>query len=276
MLGRIECCRGECTVSHRRVGLEYLVAHRFHIDLLCCHCAIYVDMTTLLALAALSAECQATLIARKVLLTSVYCADSSLNYASIGSRYSSGDKDGERIKIVKKTVHPQYNEETLDYNFAILELETESKFPPAALNWDEDAATEPGTVSWVRGFGAPATVDEISGSIAFVRQNSPVLLQAEATILSNDDCQKATKNRAKIFDSMLCTKGANHDACTNYDGGPLVIARDGVEYVAGVLSRPLGCIYAKNHPNVYSRVSVAREFIKPFLPDTPTIPKVAC
>ncbi|RHY24413.1 hypothetical protein DYB32_008864 [Aphanomyces invadans] len=173
-------------------------------------------MTTLLALAALSAfagggtevslgqstyvasirktetgqtECEATLIARKVLLTSVpagsttsvYCADSSLNYASIGSRYSSGDKDGERFKIVKKTVHPQYNEETLDYDFAILELETESKFPPAALNWDEDAVTEPGTVSWVRGFGAPAIVDEISGLIAFVRQNSPVLLQAEAT-----------------------------------------------------------------------------------------------
>ncbi|ETW06350.1 hypothetical protein H310_02630 [Aphanomyces invadans] len=149
-------------------------------------------------------ECEATLIARKYLdwygisrnvgvwsgkhapsaevrTTSVYCADSSLNYASIGSRYSSGDKDGERFKIVKKTVHPQYNEETLDYDFAILELETESKFPPAALNWDEDAVTEPGTVSWVRGFGAPAIVDEISGLIAFVRQNSPVLLQAEAT-----------------------------------------------------------------------------------------------
>ncbi|ETV91024.1 hypothetical protein H310_14264 [Aphanomyces invadans] len=210
--------------------------------------------------------CGATLIAPKVLLTSAFCVDLSPNYASIGSHNSIGDKDGERIKIVKKTVHPMYNDELLDYDIAILELETESKFAPVALNSDEYGAIEPGTDSWVRGFGYTSF---------HAKENSPVLLEAKVNIMSNDECNEAVGKTGKILDSMLCTNVASKGPCDNDYGGPLIIIRDGVEYVAGVSIWTLGCD-DPSLPSVYLRVSVASDFIKPFLPETPRIPKPAC
>ncbi|RHY22951.1 hypothetical protein DYB32_009348, partial [Aphanomyces invadans] len=275
MLGRIECCRGECTVSHRRVGLEYLVAHRFHVDLLCCHCAIYVDMTTLLALAALSAFaaarpeivggtevpldqfkyvaslrdtesgdtlCGGTLISPTKILTAASCVDTSANYASIGSHNSIGDKDGERIKIVNSIMHPKFNDTTLEYDFAILELESESKFDPVALNWD---AIEPDTETWVLGFGATSFFEEI--------------------------CQKVLEGEVEVSESMLCAYAAGKSPCLADIGGPLIIKRDGVEYVAGVASWDSLC--DSKYPSVYSRVSVAREFIQPHLAVIATQPE---
>ncbi|RLN99520.1 hypothetical protein DYB28_004836 [Aphanomyces astaci] len=94
--------------------------------------------------------CGASLVAPKILVTAAHCATRPWStYAFIGSHYLNGTKDGERIKIVKRTLHPKYNKATRhDYDVAVFELETESKFPPVKLNWDEDQFTAPGAVSW--------------------------------------------------------------------------------------------------------------------------------
>ncbi|ETV91363.1 hypothetical protein H310_14043 [Aphanomyces invadans] len=201
--------------------------------------------------------CGATLIAPKVLLTAASCVDLSPYYASIGSHFSSGNQDGERIKIVKTTVHPMYNKDTSGYDIAILELETASKFTPVAVNLKEDAATDPGAVSWMRGFGK---------TTSFKKDNSPVLLEAERNILSNDECQKALEHDFEALESVVCTTSGK-GPCDGDIGAPLIIVRDGVEYVAGVSISEYTCADIKL-PSVYSRVSAAREFIKPFLADT--------
>ncbi|ETV91362.1 hypothetical protein H310_14042, partial [Aphanomyces invadans] len=161
--------------------------------------------------------------------------------------------------IIKTTVHPKYEVLPFDYNIAILELETASKFTPVAVNLKEDDATDPGAVTWVRGFGK---------TTSFKKDNSPVLLQAERNILANDECQKALGHDFEALESVVCTTSADKGPCISDIGAPLIIVRDGVEYVAGV-SITSGACQDIALPIVYLRVSAAREFIKPFLPDTP-------
>ncbi|ETW06365.1 hypothetical protein H310_02643 [Aphanomyces invadans] len=212
--------------------------------------------------------CGGTLISPTKILTAASCVDTSANYASIGSHNSIGDKDGERIKIVNSIMHPKFNDTTLEYDFAILELESESKFDPVALNWD---AIEPDTETWVLGFGATSFFEEIVGKTATLGKNSPVLLSAKFNIWSNNECQKVLEGEVEVSESMLCAYAAGKSPCLADIGGPLIIKRDGVEYVAGVASWDSLC--DSKYPSVYSRVSVAREFIQPHLAVIATQPE---
>ncbi|ETV64976.1 hypothetical protein H257_18218 [Aphanomyces astaci] len=205
--------------------------------------------------------CGASLVAPKILVTAAHCVTRPWStYASIGSHYLNGTKDGERIKIVKRTLHPKYNKATRhDYDVAVIELETESKFPPVKLNWDEDQFTAPGAVSWVRGFG-----DTSFGGVS-----SPVLLETDVVIWENSKCHAALNkyHNLNVTSSMICAGGGFKDTCQGDSGGPLTVTRNGEEYLAGVTSWGIGCA-RPGHPGVYARISEARDFIEPFLPKT--------
>ncbi|RHY76868.1 hypothetical protein DYB30_013766 [Aphanomyces astaci] len=57
-----------------------------------------------------SSNCIASLVAPKILVTAAHCSSFAWTmFASIGSHYFDGTKDGELIKIVKRTQHPKYN-----------------------------------------------------------------------------------------------------------------------------------------------------------------------
>ncbi|ETV91039.1 hypothetical protein H310_14279 [Aphanomyces invadans] len=212
--------------------------------------------------------CGGTLIAPTKILTAASCVDTSTNYASIGSHFSRGDKDGERIKIVNRIVHPKFNKTTLDNDFAILDLASKSKVDPIALSWD---AIEPGTMSWVLGFGWPSFSEDFLEGVEVLGENSPVLLRAAFNTWSNGECQNAVGDEAKISESRMCAAAAGKSPCYGDTGGPLIINRGGVEYVAGVTSWDSVC--DSKYPSVYSRVSVAREFIQPHLAVAATQPE---
>ncbi|ETV97384.1 hypothetical protein H310_09718 [Aphanomyces invadans] len=211
------------------------------------------------------AICTASLIAPKLLLTAALCAYKWVHYASIGSHYTSGSKDGERIKIVKKTVHPKYNGARGEFNIAIFELENESKFAPVALNWVEDAATAPGTMAWVRGFGATRP---------WGQNQSTVFLEASVRIWSNNDCDD--KFSFDILPSHVCAGGDGKSVTLFDTGAPLTVTRNGVEYVTGVVVRESITFEEYEYPGVYMRTSAFRDFIESFLPVTPTTTKPAC
>ncbi|RHY81499.1 hypothetical protein DYB35_013970, partial [Aphanomyces astaci] len=140
-------------------------------------------------------------------------------------------------------------------------LETESKFPPVKLNWDEDQFTAPGVVSWVRGFG----------SIYTDGPTSPVLLEADMVIWENSKCHATFNkyNNLNVTSSMICAGGELKDTCQDDSGGPLTVTRNGEEYLVGVTSWGIGCA-KPGLPGVYARISEVRDFIEPFLP------KAAC
>ncbi|RHZ12920.1 hypothetical protein DYB26_012569 [Aphanomyces astaci] len=184
-----------------------------------------------------SSGCGASLVAPKILITAAHCSSSAwATFASIGSHYLNGTKDGERIKIVKRTVHPKYNKATrFDYDIAVFELETASSFPP-------------------------------SSSTGTKTSSPPRASCPDVPIYSNAACQKALSAYSyNITASMICAGGGFKDTCQGDSGGPLTVTRNGVEYLAGVTSWGIGCANP-GLPGVYARISEARDFIEPFLP----------
>ncbi|KAF0708990.1 hypothetical protein As57867_006120, partial [Aphanomyces stellatus] len=52
-------------------------------------------------------------------------------------------------------------------------------------------------------------------------------------------------------------------------GGPLTVEQNGSELLVGVVSWGLGCA-EQDKPGVYGRISAARDFIEPYLKNSPT------
>ncbi|RHY96230.1 hypothetical protein DYB37_012036 [Aphanomyces astaci] len=154
--------------------------------------------------------CGAALIAPKVLLTSASCLKSYFAFASVGSHYLQGNVDGERIKIVKKTAHPQFNATSFEYDFAIFELETAVKIAaPVKVAFDDDEYAPPNTIARVRGWGLNATNSN---------QFSQVLLQADVPIWDQAACAVALKPFRALRQSMLCAGGDSKDWCFGDNG----------------------------------------------------------
>ncbi|KAF0756620.1 hypothetical protein DYB28_015341 [Aphanomyces astaci] len=209
-------------------------------------------------------RCGGILIAPKYVLTGTFCSDALAAYTSVGSHYLSGDRDGERLKVVKRIVHPHFNRTTNEYDFAILELESASKVTPVNVAFSDNDVVN-ATQGTVRGWG------KFSNS----GQLSPVLREGNVKIWSNLDCEKAVKHIGPVFSSMICAGGGDKDWCNGDHGAPLTVSKGGDDYVVGVASWGGFCA-SKNVPSVYARVSSARDFIQPYLPTQPTTTKPTC
>ncbi|RHZ31935.1 hypothetical protein DYB37_012443 [Aphanomyces astaci] len=184
--------------------------------------------------------CMGALIAPKYVLTTATCVHTVFKYASVGSHYLSGDKDGERIKIVKQTRHPLFDH--YQFDFAIFELETASKIAPVKVNFDP--VVTPGSWATVRGWGT------------------------DVKVWDNVECAKAVDASVPIMGSHICAGGADKDWCTGDNGAPLIVNKAGEDYVVGLASLGSSCA-TKNVPGIYARTSSARDFIEPYLSTNP-------
>ncbi|KAF0702447.1 hypothetical protein AaE_015919 [Aphanomyces astaci] len=196
-------------------------------------------------------SCGSSLIAPNVVLTAAHCTGRGRKFVSIGSHYKSGTKDGERIKVKQFIKHPKYHAKSFTYDFAILILERPSKFPPVQVSFDTVA---PGTPAIVRGWGHTS-----SGGAS-----SELLLEVGVNSISNDKCAKMLPGYT-VNDAMLCAGGKlGEDSCQGDSGGPLTVESNGSVKLVGVVSWGVKC-GQKDKPGVYSRISIARDFIEPFI-----------
>ncbi|ETV97220.1 hypothetical protein H310_09602 [Aphanomyces invadans] len=189
-------------------------------------------------------RCGGSLIAPAVVLTSVTCAWAS--WVSVGSHYSSGASDGERIPIASMTIHPRFDSTTQVYNFALAHLMYPSTMPTVRLYWhDNVTSVSTANTTWIRGYA--------SGP----HELSNVLLETHARILSNAECTNYYGR--SVQDSWLCVEADVHP---DDIGGPVTILdKFGMEYLVGVSSWG----NERRGPGVYARVGAARDFIEPFL-----------
>jgi trypsin len=146
----------------------------------------------------------------------------------------------------------------MDYDFMVLKLDGNSSYDPIEL--DDGMSLEGETLRTI-GWGTTSS----GGS------SSAVLLEADVDYVPNSECN--ANYGGSILDSMMCAASPGKDACQGDSGGPLVETDSLVQ--VGVVSWGIGCANP-SYPGVYSRVSVAYNWITSFLDgSTPTPPPPA-
>eukprot|EP00814_Leptocylindrus_danicus_P010350 CAMPEP_0116032272 /NCGR_PEP_ID=MMETSP0321-20121206/18066_1 /TAXON_ID=163516 /ORGANISM="Leptocylindrus danicus var. danicus, Strain B650" /LENGTH=429 /DNA_ID=CAMNT_0003507667 /DNA_START=46 /DNA_END=1335 /DNA_ORIENTATION=+ len=201
--------------------------------------------------------CGASLVAPNVVLSAAHCAG-SINEVSIG-RYNLNDvtESYETFGIAEKVIHPNYNPDTLDYDYMMMRLEgSTSSYAPVALD-DGSVDVAPGTDLIVMGWGATSSEGP----------SSPILQEVVVDAKSQAECNGAyNPSGYDITDRMMCaarsTNGVNKDSCQGDSGGPMIDSSSGKQ--VGIVSWGFSCA-DPNFPGVYARVSDQIDWIEGYI-----------
>uniref|UniRef100_A0A182QTY3 trypsin n=1 Tax=Anopheles farauti TaxID=69004 RepID=A0A182QTY3_9DIPT len=165
------------------------------------------------------------------------------------SRHADG---GTVVRVVRVVQHPNFDYSNIDYDYSLLELESELSFSdkvqPVSLP-KQDEKVNDGTMTTVSGWGNTQSASE----------SNAVLRAANVPTVNQKECNEAYASFGGVTDRMLCAgyQQGGKDACQGDSGGPLVA--DGK--LVGVVSWGYGCAMP-GYPGVYSRVASVRDWVR--------------
>lgn len=148
--------------------------------------------------------------------------------------------------------HPKFNENTFDYDIAIIEFSSPFKYNDEIKNITL-ATEEPsaGTKVRITGWGATDDGEPIL----------PLFLQElSIEIIDRDYCQeRLALNYKTVTANMICAGNleGRRDSCQGDSGGPLV---DENGILVGLVSFGIGC-GRRNTPSVYTNVAVFKDWV---------------